>query len=968
MTMGLSAGVYFEEESSSLRQIEGISTSKIAAVGVTERGPIATPTRSVSWPDWVKIFGGYTANSDLPQAIFGAFQNGAREVITVRVVHFSDITNPNAFTATKATGNMSNAGGGSSKATVYARQKAPYSLANGQTLILVKDSVTQPTVTIQATRASKTSGNTENQDMSGGKTLTVDIDSRPTQTVTFVNGDFASPAAATAEEVAAVINNQLVGARAYDSGGAVVIESDTLGTGSKVEITGGDADTTWNWGTVASNGTGNVANVAAVTIAELKTLIESIVSGITVSDDGLGYLKIEHDTAGTTKTLQVDAGSTLDTPLVLDNNSHAGLDSAGTPASKTSTLAGPWGLADGDTLDVTTDLGGPTTATFNGTKASLTSAAETYDMTGDPTLVMAVDNGPDQTLNFPSANFAVPGAATAEEIVEEANQQLTGARFVLVTLNTVRIESDSGGYDSRLQLKSGTAISKLGFGATMAFGTGNVANIGAVTFEEVKAVLEAAVVGIRCTEDSSDKLVLSRSDAGVTGTIDTPSGTALTKFAFSAGVVTGTTGSPATTGVWSGKTEGTYAAGLVVRIENASSGDADEFNVRFLRSGVLQELWPNLTMGAYDGVTLPTDARYVPTIINHATNGSNLLSFADSLIVGTASDRRPANGDYALSGGDDGLTGLVDTDFLGDSAGQNGLRALDTIQDASILIVPGRATSAVHNGMTQYCEVTRKGRLFPILDPPSSTTWQGMQTYVKTTASLKNSTEFGAIYWPEILITNPSTSVFGNAETLVVPPSGHIAGMYVRTDLSQQGGVYKEPAGTRRGRLVGAVGVADKDVNREAVRDALYPDNINPIHVPFGQPLHVDGSRNLDITGDFNSISIRRGTSFIEYSLVDGLAWVKHEDLNDDLYEEVDRTVRRFLIGEMEVDAFASKDPDKAFYTDFGPGLNPETQKRQKKLNGRIGLAWADPAEFVGLIITRDNRALEEELQAQLQL
>jgi len=973
MTVNLSPGIYFEEVPPAIRQIEGVSTTKIAAVGVTERGPIATPTRSVSWEEWVKTFGSYIADSDLPTAVFGAFQNGAREVVTVRVVHFTDITNENSYTATKASVAVANAGGGSSKAVIYSREKGPFELTSGQTLIFVKDGVTMPTLTLTGTRAAKTSSNTETQDMSGGKTLTVKVDDEATaQTITFVDADFVAPGAATAEEIAAVINAQIKGARAYDNGsGAVTIESDTLGTGSKIEVTGGDADTLWNWGASAVTGTGNVANILAVTVAELITLIGTVMTGVTVSDDGLGRLKIEHDTGALASTLQVDASSTADTPIGLDNNSHTGLDSAGTVGSKTSTLAAPWKLATGDTLAITTDLGGPTSATFTGTPASIESDAETYVMTGDPSMVIKFDDGPEQTINFTSAtDFAAAGTATAEEVVEAANKQIRGGKFLLSSSKTkVTIQSDTGGKSSKVHIVSGAAMTALGLTAISVVGSGNVEDIDAVTFEEAKAIIEDAVVGVRCTQDSSSKMVLSRTDAGSSYTIDTPSGTALTKFAYTAGSVAGTTGSPATVGTLFGKTEGTYAAALTARVENATSGDSSQFNLKILKAGVLQEFWANLTMGAYSGTT-PTDTRYIATILNHATNGSDLLSFTDALVVGTASDRRPANADYALTGGDDGLTSLDDNDYIGDSSGKNGIRALDTVNDISLLIIPGRATSAVQNAMLTYCETTRSGRIFAILDPPESTTYSGMQTYVKTTASLKESSEYGAIYWPEILVNNPNKTVFGNSDTITVPPSGHMAGVYVRNDLRKEGGIYTQPAGTdqNRGVIRGAVGVADKDVNNELVRDILYPDNINPIWAPTGQPLHADGSANLKRTSNFQSIAERRGVIFIEYSIVDGMAWVKHSNLGQELRDRVKRTILLFLLNQMKLGAFASKDPATAFYVDVGTGLNPPSQERQRKLNGRIGLATAAPAEFINFIISQDTRALDEEINTQLSL
>jgi Resolvase, N terminal domain len=53
--------------------------------------------------------------------------------------------------------------------------------------------------------------------------------------------------------------------------------------------------------------------------------------------------------------------------------------------------------------------------------------------------------------------------------------------------------------------------------------------------------------------------------------------------------------------------------------------------------------------------------------------------------------------DTHRAGGGDGLVGLDDSDFIGSEPGKTGLHALDQVQEVSLLLVPGRATPAVHN-------------------------------------------------------------------------------------------------------------------------------------------------------------------------------------------------------------------------------------------------------------------------------
>ena len=961
MSNNLSPSVNKFEETTGIRQIRGVTTSIIAALGVTERGPF-TAQRATSWAAWQRIYGGYIANSYLPQAVHAAFLNGAIEIVTMRTTHYSDITNANSYTAVKSSGNVVNSGAGSGQATLYSRAKLPLALQNGQTLIFAVDGVTQPTATIAGARAILTSDNAETVDLSingGNNDLQIQIDNGPTQTISFVGADFAVPATASAEETAAVINAQITGASAKDNGaGKLLIQSDKLGTGSKVEIIGGTATAAWSFGTSPQVGTGNVADLAAVTAAELKTMIELVTNGITVADDGLSRLLITRDVSGSTKTFQVDAASTADTPLLLDNVLHAGLDSAGGNATQTGSVAEPFPLSPGDTLDVSVDGAGATTVTFNAARASLECAnAEVYAFAGGETLTLQVNQGAVQTATASGAH------TTAEQVVEDFNSQIVGGRFKLSSAATkVTFESDRAGLESYVQITGGTANGILGFGTSLIKGTGNVDDISAVTINEVKSLTEALVSGVRVTEGSGDVLVISRTDAGVTKTINTSAGTALAKLGLVSGAIAGTTGTPLNTATVQGKTPGSYANLLSVVIGAATSGKDEEFNLSIFKSSVLLESFPNLIMGTYSGAALPTDVRYAPTIVNDANTGSNLIAFNEGLVVGSALQRRPATGDYTMTGGDDGLIGLVDNDFIGDSGAANALYGFDEINDVGMLIVPGKATSAIHNAMLTYCETTRKGDIYALLDPPSGNTPDQVITYVEVTASLKNSSEYGDIHYPWYKAVNPSTDVFGNSEYILLPPSGGSSGVYARVDNSRPGGVYVQPANVENGILKGAIGLETTEVVKEAVRDKLYPANINPIWGDRGTPIHLDGSANLKRNGNFTSIGERRGVIFIGKSIKDGLAYAKHLANTEELRDGVERTTTLFLVQQMKVGAFASKDPATAFFVDAGPALNPPSEQKARRVNVKVGLATATPGEFINIFISQDTRALDEEL------
>jgi hypothetical protein len=362
-------------------------------------------------------------------------------------------------------------------------------------------------------------------------------------------------------------------------------------------------------------------------------------------------------------------------------------------------------------------------------------------------------------------------------------------------------------------------------------------------------------------------------------------------------------------------------------------------------------------------------------VVNNISTGSNFVSATDLDLypadptlakpdIGTAEPFRKDWG--VMSGGNDGLTSLVDADFLGNSAGPTGLYCLDLVEDLAIVAIPDRASAAIHTGLLDYCEVWREGRPFAILDcPPVATvpSAAAMVDYVKVTAALLNRSEFGAIYWPRIKILNPASSVFGTDESIAVAYSGFIAGTYARND-EKTGGIYKSPAGIdgNSGVLSGCIGFESDEVLDKRKRDLLYPARINPITQITGTPRHIDGGRDLKVTGNWPHISQRRGVSYIEATIKRGLVWAKHLPNTPELRKRVERVVTMFLLGEMNVGAFASREPAKAFYVDVSDRLNPPSVVNSGKLVLRVGLAMNTPSEFIEVRITADTRALEEEL------
>lgn len=746
----LSSKVIIQEEQPGLRVIQNVATGILCALGITAKGPVGVSTLLTSWEMFVRIFGSDIASGIAASAIRGFFAGGGQRLYFTRVVHYSDITNANSKTSVAGALTLQSAASAPSAGSILGSIVGPYALAHGDTLLVDRDGSGTATATISAVRASVSAGGAGPYTLANAQALTVKINGGAPQTITFTTAAFVAIAAATAAEVAAVINASLQGGYADVSTNTVRINSDRKGTGSHVEVTGGTGNVGLAFSTSVQNGSGNVADASAVTVAEIKTIVEAAVTGVTVSNVG-GAVHISSNTTGGSSHVQVTAPSTADDELGLDNAVHTGS---------------------------------------------------------------------------------------------------TGAAVDTLTVNA--------------------------------------------------------------------------------------------------------------------KYDGAYSSNVAVLVTTATSGDADEFNLTVLSSGVPVENYANLSM-------LDSDARFVETIVNATDgSGSEYIQVTDlDAAGGDATIGRPANSSGSpavpfgpLTGGNDGLTSIADIDFVGDSSSHLGFNSFDLNDDADLLICPDRATPAVHNAGLSYTSVTRNCEMFFIVDPPAGLTPAGINTYVETTAAIMNLTEAGAIYWPRVKVINPNAAVYGSAESIVVPPSGHIAGMFARTDSSRVGGIYEPPGGIEKGVLPGVIGLENEQVLNENVRDLIAPKLINPITRHRGKPIAVDDVLTLHAGGAFPTIAERRGVSFIERSVKDGTQFARIRNNDESLRDEIFRTVDTFLLMQMRVKAFRSMDPDKAFFVDVGDALNGASEQFLGKVNTRIGLATQKPSRFLIFSFSQDTRAIDEEIAA----
>ena len=242
-----------------------------------------------------------------------------------------------------------------------------------------------------------------------------------------------------------------------------------------------------------------------------------------------------------------------------------------------------------------------------------------------------------------------------------------------------------------------------------------------------------------------------------------------------------------------------------------------------------------------------------------------------------------------------------------------------------------------------HCEL--QGNRMAILDSPPGMTVQQIRDWRSDVAMYDS--QFAAFYYPWIKVDNPA-GTNGDREVFV-PPSGHIAGVWARTDEAR--GVWKAPATTPSAAVSTSNGRSRK--NEQSL---LNPIGINCIR-PFGtRGIRIWGARTLSSDSDWRYINVRRLFNMIETTILDGTQWAVFEPNDMQLWEGVSRTLTGFLTGLWRSGALFGNSPDQAFYVKCDAETNPPDSIDEGKLVVEVGLAPVKPAEFVIFRISQQKQ------------
>lgn len=372
----------------------------------------------------------------------------------------------------------------------------------------------------------------------------------------------------------------------------------------------------------------------------------------------------------------------------------------------------------------------------------------------------------------------------------------------------------------------------------------------------------------------------------------------------------------------------------VERIEDDRAAESETFDRLSLAAG--HPRYALTQVGSWDTATdRPSDS-----------GGSNLIRLSDDANAATRLMPLIAGVSRHLDGGDDDVAGVDDAAYVGtaaeDPANRSGIQALENEPTLSIVAVPGQTSVTVQKALIAHCD--RMRYRFAVLDTPIGANLQAARTHRQNYDTTR-----AAVYYPALEIADR----FGEpGARRVIPPSGHVLGVYARTDISR--GVHKAPAN----EVVRGILAFDQKLDK-AAQDILNPLNLNCFRDfrTENRGLRLYGARVATSDPEWRYVNVRRLFLFIEQSLDTGLQWAVFEPNSEQLWATVKQSITNFLTTVWRSGALEGTKAEEAFFVNIGYDI---TMTQDDIDNGRliveIGAAPVKPAEFVIVRISQKTR------------
>lgn len=264
------------------------------------------------------------------------------------------------------------------------------------------------------------------------------------------------------------------------------------------------------------------------------------------------------------------------------------------------------------------------------------------------------------------------------------------------------------------------------------------------------------------------------------------------------------------------------------------------------------------------------------------------------------------------------------------------LAPLASLPQIALVAAPGITDAASHDALITHCEVS--GDRFAVLDTPQTVPDIAALTITAPDGIRPRQSDggFAAVYAPWIeLPARPGAGV-----PLPCPPSGHICGIYARTDATR--GVHKAPANTP---IDGALGPT-RSFTRDEIAQ-LAAAHVNPLRaLPHG--FSVWGARTLaGSASEYRYITVRRITLMLRRSIRDGTGWASAEPSGPALWDALEQSVEALLVDQWRRGVFSGSTPREAYFVRCDASTTSQADIDAQRANVLVGFAPLRPSEFV---------------------
>lgn len=499
--------VYVVETAGQPRVI-GVSVNTAGFVGVAEKGPIHRSALVTNRQQFYDTYGEFFKGSYLEPAVRYFFEQGGVRAYIVRVV------GTGAAVGWDILKNSADSGG---PGKVYG-DPGPFNLDVGEHIDIDVTGYATQVFTFTGTQAFQ-AGNGFTGIGLNGTTLQLQFAGWDAREYTF--SGLTSPASPT--DVANFLNPLLQGGVCIVNGGEIDFKADQVGSGSFIDITGGDALPLLGFNVYKTWGTGNVPNIDIVTATDAASALGSLQGAAPIAGPN-GELQIVTEERGTLVSIQILASTTA-LAFGYDNDIHTGWGSSGTSAQIISGYVEPFNLEPGEVLSVSITGGAPQNFTYTGTQAVLNGSGFTGTALDGLSLEIKFAGYDVATVTF----SGMGATANLQQVINYLNPRIRGGSVGDNGSGQLQFICDQFGNGSKIDILGGTGLTPLGLVIGGSLGSGNVANVDSVTAQEAIDVINATMTDgvaqvttnggiLVLTDATGDSATIQVSDAGTTAT------------------------------------------------------------------------------------------------------------------------------------------------------------------------------------------------------------------------------------------------------------------------------------------------------------------------------------------------------------------------------------------------------------------------------------------------------------------